>query len=195
MRKSLLPLFITATIFLFATSQTLAGADAATMKKEAVETTKAFVKKLGGTMKKEMKAGGPMAAVKVCTEMAPQITAEISRNKGWKVTRVGTRVRNPMLGMPDSWEQKILAQFADRAGKGEGFDKMAFAEVVEENDGKYFRFMKAIGVKSQCLACHGDTAKMNPEVKKLLSEKYPHDKATGYKVGDLRGAVSIKRPL
>jgi len=142
-----------------------------------------------------MKAGGPLAAVKVCSELAPQITAKISREKGWKVTRVGTRVRNPMLGMPDSWEQQVLSKFSERASKGEGFDKMAYAEIVEEPDGKYFRFMKAIGVKGQCLACHGDTDQMNAEVKKLLKERYPHDKATGYKVGDLRGAVSIKRPL
>ena len=187
--------YLTAALTLLSSSLAVAGADVSTMKKEAVETTKAFVTKLGGTMKKEMKSGGPMAAVKVCTEMAPKITAEISREKGWKVSRVGTRVRNPMLGMPDMWEQKVLAKFSERASKGETFDKMAFAEVVEENNGKYFRFMKAIGVKSQCLACHGDTGKMNPDVKNLLNEKYPHDAATGYKVGDLRGAVSIKRPL
>ena len=33
------------------------------------------------------------------------------------------------------------------------------------------------------------------EVKALLKERYPHDQAKGYKAGDLRGAVSIKRPL
>ena len=191
------PIFtaITGAVALLATGLVFAGADVNTMKKEAVETTQAFVKKLGSAMKKEMKAGGPVAAVKVCSELAPQITAEISRNKGWKVTRVGTRVRNPMLGMPDNWEQQVLTQFSDRASKGETFDKMAFAEVVEEKNGKYFRFMKAIGMKGQCLTCHGDSAKMDPAVKKLINERYPHDQATGYMAGDLRGAVSIKRPL
>jgi hypothetical protein len=72
---------------------------------------------------------------------------------------------------------------------------MAFAEIVEEPGGKYFRFMKAIGVQAQCLACHGDPAGMKEEVKALLQERYPHDQAKGYKAGDLRGAVSIKRPL
>jgi hypothetical protein len=166
-----------------------------TYKKEAVSVTQAFVKELGGAMMKEMKAGGPKAAVKVCTELAPQITARMSRENGWKVTRVGTRVRNPMLGIPDAWEQQVLAKFSDRAEKGESFEKMAHAEIVEEPGGKYFRFMKAIGVQPQCLACHGDSEKIDPEVKALLDERYPHDKARGYKVGDLRGAVSIKRPL
>lgn len=187
-------LFIVTLLFA-GTSSAVIAEDMKAMKQEAVATTKAFVKQLGGAMKKEMKAGGPVAAVKVCSELAPQITAQISREKGWKVTRVGTKVRNPMLGLPDPWEQKVLAKFQDRAAKGEKFDKMAFAEVVEEPNGKYFRFMKAIGVKGQCLACHGDPGGMKDEVKALLKERYPHDQAKGYKAGDLRGAVSIKRPL
>ncbi len=162
-------------------------------KKEAVETTQAFVKQLGGAMQEQMKAGGPEAAVKVCSELAPQISAEMSREKGWKVTRVGTRVRNPMLGIPDAWEQKVLARFQERAAKGETFDKMAHAEIVTEPGGKYFRFMKAIGVQPQCLACHGE--KIDPDIKAMVDERYPHDNARGYKAGDLRGAVSIKRPL
>ena len=182
-------------VFFSSASFLVYAEDMNAMKKEAVETTKAFVKQLGGAMKKEMKAGGPVAAVKVCSELAPQITAQISREKGWKVTRVGTKVRNPMLGLPDSWEQNVLAKFQERADKGEKFDKMAFAEIVEEPGGKYFRFMKAIGVKGQCLACHGDPNTMKDEVKALLKERYPHDQAKGYKAGDLRGAVSIKRPL
>jgi len=28
-----------------------------------------------------------------------------------------------------------------------------------------------------------------------LTKEYPHDQATGYSVGQIRGAVSIKRPL
>ncbi|HEY5604874.1 MAG TPA: DUF3365 domain-containing protein [Gammaproteobacteria bacterium] len=169
--------------------------DMTVMKQEAADITQVFVKQLGEALQKEMQAGGPVAAVKVCSELAPQITGQISRDKGWKVTRVGTRVRNPMLGLPDSWEQKVLAQFQERSGKGETFDKMAVAEIVEEPGGNYFRFMKAIGVQPQCLACHGDPKEMKDEVKALLKERYPHDQATGYKAGDLRGAVSIKRPL
>jgi len=96
--------YLIAITALFISSLAIASNDVTTMKEEAVAVTKAFVTKLGGTMKKEMKAGGPLAAVKVCSEMAPSITAEISREEGWKVTRVGTRVRTPMLGMAGAWE-------------------------------------------------------------------------------------------
>lgn len=154
-----------------------------------------FMHELGAAFKKEMAAGGPVGTVKVCSKIAPSIAGRISRETGWRVTRVGTRVRNPLLGMPDAWEQKVLADFQRRAAKGESLDRMSFSEVVTEPDGKYFRYMKAIGVKPMCLACHGPEDRIAPAVRKILRERYPHDKATGYKAGDLRGAISIKAPL
>lgn len=165
------------------------------LNKKAQKTAAGFMKELGSAFKKEMAAGGPVGAVKVCSEIAPSIAGRISRETGWRVTRVGTKVRNPLLGMPDAWEQKVLAGFERRAAKGESFDKMSFSEVVNEPDGRYFRYMKAIGVKPQCLACHGPEDRIEPAIRKILKERYPHDKATGYKAGDLRGAISIKAPL
>ena len=172
------------------------GEDGArTLNKAAQKTAGNFMKELGAAFKKEMAAGGPVGAVKVCSEIAPSIAGRISRETGWRVTRVGTRVRNPLLGMPDSWEQKVLSDFQRRAARGESFDKMSFSEVVKEPDGSYFRYMKAIGVKPQCLACHGQKDGIAPAIRKILKERYPHDEATGYKAGDLRGAISIKAPL
>lgn len=154
-----------------------------------------FLKQLGGTMMREMKAGGPVAAMKVCRDVAPTIANDVSLDKGWKVTRVGTRVRNPMLGMPDVWEQVILKAFEDRAAKGEQFNVMTHYEVVEEPAGKFLRYMKAIGVAPQCVACHGSAEQIAKPVRTRLESLYPHDKAVDYKPGDLRGAVSIKLPL
>ena len=176
-------------------SQGVAASEVEERKKSAMTTTKEFAKKLGSHMKAAMKEGGPANAVKVCSEVAPDLTGEISRKTGWKVTRVGTRVRNSMLGSPDVWEQKVLAQFEERKLKGESFKKMAYSEVVEEPNGKYFRFMKAIEVQSGCLQCHGGEGDVLPEVEMILEERYPHDKARNYKTGDLRGAVSIKQPM
>jgi hypothetical protein len=45
---------------------------------EAKAVTGAFLKQLGGTMKAEMKAGGPTAAMKVCRDVAPGIANDIS---------------------------------------------------------------------------------------------------------------------
>ncbi len=161
----------------------------------AQETASTFLKELGAAMTREMAKGGPTEAIKVCAELAPEIAGRLSREHGWRVTRVGTRVRNPLLGMPDAWEQKVLAEFAERAAKGEAFAGMTYSEVVTEPGGQYYRFMKPIAVQPQCLLCHGPSDQIPEEIGNVLKKQYPFDAATGYKVGELRGAVSIKQPI
>ena len=174
----------------------LAFADEVTERERAAgAATKAFVAELGGALRKELEAGTRADAIGVCSELAPGIANRLSRENGWRVTRVGTRVRNPMLGMPDAWEQAVLEEFAQRAAGGEPLGPMKHAEVVDEPGGRYFRFMKAIGVQSVCLGCHGATPELDPAVAEALSELYPLDRATGYREGDLRGAISIKQPM
>jgi hypothetical protein len=154
-----------------------------------------LLKQLGGALKKEMGSGGPGAAISVCRDLAPQISGDISRTNGWRMTRVGTRVRNPLLGMPDAWEQNMLSEFKKRADRGEPYLDMVASEVVSEGDARYYRFMKAIVVKPVCLTCHGDKDTIPAEVKVRLAAEYPMDQATGYQDGELRGAVSIKQPM
>ena len=69
---------------------------------------------------------------------------------------------------------------------------MNFSEVVSEPDGRYFRFMKTIGVKPMCLQCHGSAEQIPPTSAAMLSKLYPNDRAVGYAAGDLRGASSVK---
>jgi len=97
--------------------------------------------------------------------------------------------------MPDAWEQTVLAEFAERAAKGEAFQAMAHSEVVAEPGGQYYRFMKPIVVQPHCVLCHGPVAQIPPAVQDGLRQRYPFDAAVGYAAGDLRGAVSIKQPM
>lgn len=160
----------------------------------ARQTVMGFMQDLISALQKEMAAGGPAGAVGVCSDLAPSIAGRISRETGWRVTRVSEKVRNPLLGMPDAWEQKVLLDFDKRASNGEDIGKMSFSEVVSEPDGRFFRYMKAVAVKQPCLACHGTEEQIAPSVRAILKERYPHDRATGYKLGDLRGAISVKEP-
>ncbi len=150
---------------------------------------------LGGALKKEMATGGPEAAISVCRDLAPQISGAVSRDTGWRMTRVGTRVRNPLLGMPDVWELNMLAAFEKRASGGEAYEGMVADEVVEEGGQRYYRFMQAIAVKPVCLVCHGSEQTVPAAVRSKLASDYPMDRATGYRQGELRGAVSIKQPM
>jgi hypothetical protein len=181
---------------LLALSATSAWADdLGKYQEESRTTASAFVSQLGAENKKAVMEGGPDAAVKVCKEIAPKMANEISRKQGWKLTRVSLKVRNPLLGTADVWEQKVLLDFEKRIAKGEKPEAMEFAEIVKEPAGKSFRYMKAIALQPGCVTCHGTAEQIPENVKARLAEEYPNDKATGFVPGQLRGAISIKRAL
>lgn len=165
------------------------------MEREAADMAAVFLKTLSDTLQQTMQTDGPVTAISVCSEQAPKIANELSRKLGWKVTRVGTRVRNPMMGMPDAWEQDVLGLFQSHADNGESVQDMTYSEVVSEPNGDYFRFMQAIVVQPRCLTCHGPVEQIPTPLRAILKERYPFDAATGYRVGELRGAVSIKYPI
>lgn len=187
--KSLLSVMISILVALPA----LAVEDAALQESRAVAMS--LMQQLGAELKKEISANGPDAAIKVCKNIAPELASKLSIEKGWRVTRVSLKTRNPLLGIPDAWEQQALKQFDARAADGEAPDKMEFSESVSEPGGGYFRYLKALPVQPLCLACHGAEEQIPASVKTTLVEQYPHDRAIGYAVGKVRGAISIKRPL
>ena len=147
--------------------------------------------KMQSTMKQAMKAGGPVSAIQTCNVDAPLVEKAFSK-EGWKVARRSLKVRNPS-NQPDSWERRVLLQFEQRKSKGEPVGKMEFAEIIETDGKKTFRYMKAIGTKPMCLQCHG--ASLAPNVSASLEELYPEDQAKGFQVGDIRGAFSLQKSL
>lgn len=173
----------------------VAAQDVAKMTEESRAAAAGFAQKLGGELKQAISQGGPDGAIGVCRNIAPQIAGELALRNGWQVTRVSLKTRNALLGMPDAWEQKVLAEFDARAAKGEDPAKIEFAEVVAEPAGQYFRYMKALPVQPLCLSCHGGPGDIAPAVRAKLASEYPHDRATGYSAGQIRGAITIKRPL
>jgi hypothetical protein len=169
--------------------------DTAAYRQQARHVAMELVKQLGGELKQQLARGDPAAAISVCKDKAPAIASELSRKTGWQVTRVSLKVRDPLLGTPDAWEQKGLMELERRMAKGEKPDTLEIAQVVDEPSGKVFRYLKALPVKPMCLMCHGTPDEMPAAIKAKLAQEYPHDKAVGYRPGMLRGAISIKRPL
>lgn len=193
---------ITAALLLVACTQNPSNTSATTPVIKVDEKTLAETRavamqlrnQLGAKLAAEMSKNGPASAVGVCNISAPEIAAAISKESGWQVGRVGTRVRNAS-NQPNVWQQAALASFASNAAKGEKFDNMETHSVATENGKSVLRYAKAIGVQPACLACHGKPENIPADVKAILQEKYPNDQAIGYSVGELRGAVVITRPL
>ena len=177
---------------LSALSLSVAAGDNAERIAQSKAVVKDFMGQLKGELQRAMKAGGPNKAIEVCNTVAPLIAKSESDKHGWTVGRTSLRVRNPD-NAPDAWEQKVLEQFERRKAEGEDVAAMAYAEVVEQDGGKAFRFMKAIPTGEVCLKCHGTA--IDDKLKTKLDSLYPADQARGFKLGDIRGAFTITQPM
>jgi hypothetical protein len=159
---------------------------------ESRAVTMEFMTTLKSELQSAMKADGPVNAIQVCNTRAPEIAADFSEQKGWTVARTSLKYRNPD-NAPDAWERKVLEQFEERKASGEDPKQMVYAEVVENNGTKNYRFMKAIPTAPVCLACHGE--KIDAAVEARIEELYPEDRARGFNAGDIRGAFTISQPM
>lgn len=163
--------------------------DITALKSEAITIVKQFGGALKPELKKALTEGGVQQAVTVCSVKAPEIAHNLTLATNWQVKRVSLKARNNKNAMPDAWEEVTLAEFDLRQQQGESAKNMAKAEII----GNEFRFMKAQGTAPLCLTCHGTT--LSQEAKAALKNHYPNDKATGYSLGQIRGAFSLTKQL
>ena len=195
------PLIVTLTLLLTAcaTGETKVETQVEAAQPKQIEESRAVAKtlgtQLGGKLKESMNKNGPAESISVCKEIAPQIATDLTKQTGWQVSRVGTRARNAATGVPNAWQTEALASFAERMKNGEKADTMEFSQVVTDSSGKHLHYAKAIAIQPMCLTCHGPAETISEGVKARLRADYPLDQATGYKEGELRGAVVITRPL
>lgn len=152
----------------------------------------AIVKKFAGALKPKLKSaiknGGFEKAIEVCATEAPAIAKQLSQDTGWQVKRVSLKPRSPHAA-PDAFERKVLKTFDVRQRLGQAVDEMTYSAL---HDGS-FHFMKAQAVEALCLNCHGKT--IAPNIQKALHEHYPNDLATGYSIGEIRGAFSLVKKM
>ncbi len=103
-------------------------------------------------------------------------------NSGMSFSNVSDRPRNPS-NQADAIELEAMAWF--RANP-EVRERMV---PFRDKDGRsYYHFSTPIYVEKYCLKCHGDEEAAPPTIRDT------YDPGFNYKVGDLRGIVSIKLP-
>jgi len=188
-KNTLLLSIISSALLLCAFSSSAQQLDISALKAEAIT----IVKQFGGTLKPQLKKalaeGGVQQAIKVCSLQAPAIAKNLSMSTQWQVKRVSLKARNHQNATPNAWEKSILEEFNQRQQQGEAAKKMAKAVLVEDE----FRFMKAQGTAPLCLTCHG--RELTAETNAALKDYYPQDQATGYSLGEIRGAFSLTKKL
>lgn len=197
-RKTSTALIFTACAALWVTAFVVAQADAPPPVPSASDlqacrnACQALTSRLMQALQSSMKQGGPTAAISICRDKAPAMAEEVSREKSCIVRRTSLKTRNPK-NAPDPWERRVLEAFQKQVADGKDPAGLEFSEVVREGGAPVLRYMKAITAGGPCLACHGRS--LAPEVSAALHAAYPEDRATGYEIGDLRGAFSVRQSL
>ena len=160
-----------------------ASAEDAALRK-AENAAMALGKKLKGELKGSLDKGDHAAAVKVCSERAPEVGASVREQTGVNVGRSSLRLRNEKNHAP-AWVQGWL----DEMGERKAADAKPVREIAKGPDGPMARIIKPLEVEAVCVLCHGDASGMSKELSAEIAKRYPKDKATGYAPGDLRGAL------
>jgi len=93
------------------------------------------------------------------------------------IQSVSDRARNPK-NLADANELKAMKYFGDNRNEKEYFS----------DEGSYYQYATPLYVKPQCLKCHGERENAPEFIQKRYTLAYD------YRVGDLRGLISIKVP-
>ncbi len=165
-------------------------AEQAAFERDAQAAIKGLSTHLKKALMSAMQDGGPTEAISVCKLVAPTIADEMSKKYSLDIHRTSLRVRN-LDNEADIWETGVLQKFETRLKTGEAIQSLTFIKKVESDLGYDWRYMKAIPTDKLCLSCHGSQIAL--PVQKMIDKNYPNDMATGYKMGDIRGAFSVKR--
>ena len=190
LRKTLLALALTAAL----PALPALAADEAQLLDEARKVATSIPPKLLEVLDDEIRKGGPENAIGVCREKAPQMAKAASEKTGWAIRRVSLKNRNPKA-IPDAWEKAALEEFDRRAAAGEKPTGLEKGELLTVGGQQVYRYLKALPTQDLCLQCHGTPERVSPAVQARLHELYPDDKAVGYSAAEIRGAITIRKPL
>jgi hypothetical protein len=159
------------------------------LQQQGLQLINRFAGSLKPQLQQAIESGGLEQAIDVCSSQAPAIAKALSQETGWQLKRVSLKPRNPQSAVADAWEDAILRQFERRQAAGESPLTLVYSEIQNHR----FRLLKAQAVEPLCLNCHGK--QLTPEVERALKKHYPQDQATGYSLGEIRGAFSLSKEL
>ncbi len=160
------------------------------LAQEARALIKTYAGQLKSALSQSIKKDGAIAAINVCARMSPKISFKLSEDSSWTINRTSLKPRNS-ANEPDAWEQSVMEKFLKQQQNGEVLHSIEHFELTENDT--IFRYMKAIPTGQLCLTCHGTN--IASDLKEAIAVYYPDDKATDFKMGDMRGAFTLQKDL
>jgi len=158
---------------------------------EIKQIAKKAIQTVGGKLKhtlgqKVKKSGFENAAI-FCSKEAMSLIKEASSTlpKGVSIKRITNKPRNQKNQAIK--EQILVLEELENKQKLGKMPKM----LVKKISKSHFQVYKPLVIGNKCLSCHGDNSTLNQDAYKVISKNYPNDKATDYKLGQLRGAFLV----
>jgi hypothetical protein len=106
------------------------------------------------------------------------VVHRVAREDGIAAGLTGDRLRNP-TNAPRAWAAPLVREHAGRRARDvDGF-------VVDL--GTRVGILRPIAHRAVCASCHGPADAIAPGVTAAVKERYPVDRATGFREGEIRG--------
>lgn len=144
-----------------------------------------LVQKLGGELKAQMQTNGAIGALHFCSQNALNLTEQVAKETKTSLKRVSIHERNP-VNKASTDETALMKRWEELLKNGQPLPPNVIVNLSPTTAAYY----KPITINNEaCLKCHGN---VEGELAKAIKAAYPEDKATGYKMGDLRGMIAIE---
>jgi hypothetical protein len=128
--------------------------------------------------------GGPELAVQSC-HLDTTLTTQRFGREGIAAGRTSDRLRSPTNRAP-KWASETVRTYAGQSVKGiDGF-------VIDLGD--RIGVLRPIAEREICAQCHGPVERLKPQVREVLSDRYPADRAIGFHEGEIRGWFWVEMP-
>lgn len=146
----------------------------------SLQAQQTLIKNLLGAIQK----GGTDYAVEFCNEKAMPLTDSLSTKYRVEIQRISAKNRNPK-NVASLLDKKMLALFESTSVP------LLKDTLIDAPKGYVYYKPIKIGMPT-CLQCHGKPKlDINETTAATIRKKYRFDKATGYAMGDLRGAWKL----
>ena len=118
--------------------------------------------------------------LEICGPEAEAVAKKVAADKAVKIGRTSFRLRNAK-NVPPEWATTYVA------------DRVEDEKYLRHADGRVAALFP-LRMQKSCVTCHGDLAEIDEDVKALIAQNYPDDKAVDFPYTGLRGYIWVEVP-
>ncbi|GIV33299.1 MAG: hypothetical protein KatS3mg031_0834 [Chitinophagales bacterium] len=169
------------------TTVSLSETDSLQMMQTASEATLALQQTLSAALKKAMEDSGAAYAIHYCNLHVHPLTDSISEALRLNIARVSHRARNPK-NQASADELRMIAAYEQQLA-----EEKPLKPILQKAGNQYTFYSPILIFSPLCLQCHGQPdTEIHPATLQAIQNLYPEDKATGFRLQDVRGLWRVE---